>query len=456
MRAPLAIICVFIPYLALSDQPPKAAPRLVAAEGTLSQESDLHWQVRLPSEKPLVVDGKKLNAIRFTVDSVAQATWCQKYEGKNVEISGEINSIAHETALITPHSMTAGKQGPTPPSEEFRRLITHEPDPNHHAPGQPLYRFPYYLVLLDPPQGCERCYVPLLLFSQPIETIATSKGSATVVEITTYERDSIWEMDGLALLTSVAIEPSSSTIRFRGKTYRYEPVRDADVVHLIEHPMGTIPISRVSLPRSEEPGARINDLIAGFHTIFRIRERWRGSSTLGLSDAKDKTSGTNNSSSESTGGTSELTVFDDGKVEFRFAPGCVNRFNLAEMPKSHVSVESWNWRENCPGSERIEKTFDYTLKPAELARLKQLLGRDEVKQLRDCFCNAAAGIGDYDIEIPRTDSTQKIPVLGFMPEHYELREHPEITYLICEARTIRQGALHDQLPNWCENLPPLK
>ncbi len=70
--------------------------------------------------------------------------------------------------------------------------------------------------------------------------------------------------------------------------------------------------------------------------------------------------------------------------------------------------------------------------------------------------NAGSGVGDFEIEIPRSDSTQRIPIVSFMPQHYSLREHPAITYIICEAKAVEQGALHDALPRWCENLPPLK
>jgi hypothetical protein len=121
-----------------------------------------------------------------------------------------------------------------------------------------------------------------------------------------------------------------------------------------------------------------------------------------------------------------------------------------------VTVESWNWRETCPGSQRVETTSESLLDQQEFAHLKQLLNREEVKRADRCFCNAAGTFDDYEIEIPRRDSNQTITVFNFMPQHFELREHPAITYLACEERTITAKVTHDAMPEWCNNLPPLK
>ena len=280
--------------------------------------------------------------------------------------------------------------------------------------------------------------------------------NATVVSITTYERDSIWHVNGLALITSAAIERSSRKIFFRGRNYRYESAPRGQVLHLLEHPMGTIPISRINLPNAEMPGANLADLIAGFHTIFRVRERHSGVTSLPFENAKQKPTGGPTTASENGSYTSELTVFDDGQIEYRYAPGCVHDTEAAELPTSHIAAQSWNWRATCPGSQAAEKIVTFTLKPDDLAQLEQLLDRKEVKDVQGYFCNATSGVGDFDIEIPRGDSTQEIPVFGLMPEHFELREHPAITYLLCRAKLISQQATNLALPAWCSDLPPLK
>jgi hypothetical protein len=432
-----------------------AAPHLIRAQGILLQLSDLHWQILLDDDQSIQYKRKTAEMVRFTVDTFTEATWCQPNQDKNIEISGELKSVSNGVATITLDTIIPGPRGPVPVSETVRKFLTKEPDPNEHAPGEPLYRFAYYLVLLDPAEGCERCYVPLLIAPESLDTAAERKQSLDTVWITTYERDSIWQVDAVGLLTSNAIDASSKTIRFRGKNYRYELVADSDVLRLLEHPMGTIPISRIFLPNSKLPGANISDLAAGFHTLLRVRER-QGRPVLNLGPLET------NSSAHAVGVpkaavlSSELTVFDDGGVEYRTAPGCSSRFLPAEIPKSRVTVESWNWRETCPGSQRTETKAEYSLTHEELSYLMELLNRKAVAHAADCFCNAAPISDDYAIEIPREDSIQKVSVTAFMPEHFELREHPAITYLVCEAKMIEGKLSLEAVPDWCKDLPPLK
>jgi hypothetical protein len=106
--------------------------------GILSHYRDAIWQVQVPASHKIEVAGKAVDIIRFMVDSLTETTWCHRY-------------------------------------------TTHEPDPNNHAPGRPLYRFAYYLVLLDIPNACERCYVPLLISPEPMEQVARSNSSDIVL-----------------------------------------------------------------------------------------------------------------------------------------------------------------------------------------------------------------------------------------------------------------------------------
>src|SRR5438094_901913 len=180
-------------------------PQLIRAQGILSQLSGLHWQIRLEDDQRIYYRGKAAGVIHFTVDTFTEASWCQPNEAKNMEISGEIESISNGIAAIALDTMNPGPQAPIPVAETLRKFLTKEPDPNEHAPGQSLYRFSYYLVLLDPPEGCERCYVPLLIAPESLDTAAERKQSLDTIWITTYERDSIWQVDAVALLSFNAI-----------------------------------------------------------------------------------------------------------------------------------------------------------------------------------------------------------------------------------------------------------
>jgi hypothetical protein len=450
MKMPLATTCGLL--LMVGCAPAQAANKRasVVVDGTLSHYRDAVWQVQIPASKSIQVAGKSVHTIRI-VNPFLDITWAHKYDGENVEISGDVDtgetdSLKHGIATMTLHTMTPSEPGPTPLMEVIRRNITHEANPNHHAPGQPLYRFAYYLVLFDEPIGCERCYVPLLISPEPIEWLARNKGSVTVASITTYERDSIWQVNGLALITSDALEPSNA-IHFRGRNYRYEPAPDGQVLHLLEHPLGTIPISRPALPHTEAPGASFSDLIADFHTIFRVLERRNGPPDAVFPLEKRNPFPT----SLPTAGTSELTIFDDGEVEYRFAPGCISHSNPTEVQKWHEAAVNWNWRETCPGSQGAEMSFDYSLKPTQLSELQGLLNREDVKQWQGCFCNASLGLGDYTIEIPRQELTQQIFVVGFMAQHISLRENPTLTDLICEAKMISHHNSNQALPSWCSD-----
>lgn len=452
MQVRIAFACALCIILTLRAPAQSPNPReVVTTKGIVTRENSTWWQVRLSPGSKVRIAEKPISTLRFRVEPFTEDEW---WDGKRVEIAGQIDPTESDApdrgmATITLYSMTLAEDGSTPLAETLRSMAEHEFDPYVHAPGQPLYRFAYYLVLLDPPQSCERCYVPLLVSPDPFEDDAVRKDFPTsVVSITTYERDSIWQRNGLALITPDAIDPKAHAIRFRGRNYRYEPVRDVEVLHLLEHPLGTIAISRPLIPQVEAPGAGTEDLMDDFHAIFRVRELHHRLEVIDLPKA-DGAAPT--SASETGSSMSELTVFEDGKVEYRREDGCSNTVNPAELQKSHIVAEDWNWRETCPTS--AEKHFEYSLGPAELSSVKELLDQNAVKQFRD-FYSATAGSGNYSIEIPRRASTQRIPVMGFMPP--ALRERPALTYLICKAKEISQKTTKEPLPSWCSGLPPLR
>jgi hypothetical protein len=119
----------------------------------------------------------------------------------------------------------------------------------------------YYLFLAGAPQGCEDCYVPLLLMSQTPEEVGASGGEATVVLITTYERDSIWQVERGVSLAAADVSAGERVIRLRGRRYRYQQIAPGEVLRLLEKPEGTVPIHRVMpIPTRKS----LEDLISAF------------------------------------------------------------------------------------------------------------------------------------------------------------------------------------------------
>jgi hypothetical protein len=119
----------------------------------------------------------------------------------------------------------------------------------------------YYLFLVGAPQGCEDCYVPLLITRQTLTELTSSGRDSTVVLITTYERDSIWNVERGVTLAAVDVSAGERIVRLRGRRYRYQEIAPAEVLRLLEKPEGTIPIHRVvSIPDKKA----LEDLVAAF------------------------------------------------------------------------------------------------------------------------------------------------------------------------------------------------
>ncbi len=114
-------------------------------------------------------------------------------------------------------------------------------------------------------QGCEECYVPLLLMRYSLEAVAASGRDATIVLITTYERDSIWKIAWRASLVASDVSAADRTVRLRGRRYRYQEVSPTHALRLLEKAKGTMPIHRVTpIPDTMS----LADLIAA----FRVRK----------------------------------------------------------------------------------------------------------------------------------------------------------------------------------------
>ena len=128
------------------------------------------------------------------------------------------------------------------------------------------FRHAYYLFLSDPPVACEQCYVPLLLTIAPLEEVAKDSAGQDCDLITTYERDSVYVMNGIVRVAASDIAAAPRTIRVRKRNYRYQEITGAEVLHLFENPMGTIPVSRTFFRSDLPPGPALDALIAGFRS----------------------------------------------------------------------------------------------------------------------------------------------------------------------------------------------
>jgi hypothetical protein len=132
------------------------------------------------------------------------------------------------------------------------------------ASKRAIYRHAYYLFLAGTPNGCEECYVPLLVTTEPLEQAAKGKDPESCVLIITYERDSVWHNDGMVSVAPRDIEIAPRIVQVRGRKYRYQEISSSEAIKLFENPMGTIPISRPMLPKAASSGPTLEDLISEF------------------------------------------------------------------------------------------------------------------------------------------------------------------------------------------------
>lgn len=93
--------------------------------------------------------------------------------------------------------------------------------------------------------GCSDCYIPVLVTREPLDR----SEQLEAVVIVTYERDSVWTFaDQPVKLERGAVQAGERKVRFEGKVYRYQRVPNDEVIRLLEHPFGTLPIHRPALP----------------------------------------------------------------------------------------------------------------------------------------------------------------------------------------------------------------
>jgi hypothetical protein len=135
--------------------------------------------------------------------------------------------------------------------------------------GEAQERYVAYWLTREPPDPNRSEYEPVLLLARyPIEQLArlfqgfTPKEIADFLQkrdtldapaltIETYKKDSIWNADGWPFkkLQSVGeVNDKQGTVMVNGKKYRFEPCPIKDVVYLLEHPEGKLPVHRIHPP----------------------------------------------------------------------------------------------------------------------------------------------------------------------------------------------------------------
>ncbi len=129
------------------------------------------------------------------------------------------------------------------------------------------YRHGYFLFLAGAPSGCEDCYIPLLITRTVLEEMKTNSIGDDSVLITTFERDSIWQNNGLLRISQSDINTTERKVRVLGKIYRYQEIGSKETLHLLENPLGKIPISRIPLKSKLPAGPELKQLIADFQTV---------------------------------------------------------------------------------------------------------------------------------------------------------------------------------------------
>jgi len=149
---------------------------------------------------------------------------------------------------------------------------------------------------------------------------------------------------------------------------------------------------------------------------------------------------------------SELTVLDNGEVEYRISTGILcNDSRPVLEPDTHFG---FRWKERLP-----EKVFRCKLSDVELNKFKAFLERGDVVRA-ESFLSAAPAPAEYRFSIEHLTGAQNLEVTGFhfypkVPQQVSGQQVSGLNAIICVARNLAQRASKtSEAPAWCHGVEP--
>lgn len=144
---------------------------------------------------------------------------------------------------------------------------------------------------------------------------------------------------------------------------------------------------------------------------------------------------------------SELTVLDNGEVEYRISTGILcNDSRPVLEPDTHFD---FRWKERLP-----EKVFRYKLSDVELNKFKAFLERGDVVRTGSFF-SAAPAPAHYKFIIGHVTRPQSLEVIGFNFQPKVPQRVSGLSAIICVARNLAQRATKTaEAPAWCHGIEP--
>jgi hypothetical protein len=272
MKVSVAVLCfVSLAGSTVSVSRETTDSEVLIARGVLSRNGKTGTVWILKTNNSPRFRDEAILEVTFTTPAGEASIAYAAYEGKQVELVGEVKEVFHGNAILS-KVRTIGILD-LPDLIDYSRVGVPVPSRTASTPnpaGRIAYKHAYYLFLSGVPNGCEPCYVPLLASQHSLEEIAQGSEAQHCVLAYTYERNSIWEMRGAMPVDAGAIETQPRIIHVNGKSYRYQEISPSEVLELLENPHGTIPISRPMIINKMVPGASLTELITDFRALLRI------------------------------------------------------------------------------------------------------------------------------------------------------------------------------------------
>ncbi len=134
---------------------------VLIAHGVLSRNGMAGSLWTLKPELSLKFRDETILEVTFTTKVGPTSHVYDPYDGKFVELAGEVKSVFHGNAVLNKVRSigVVGFPGVRVNPAAVPSTRSSAPNPINRTP----YRHAYYLFLADVPTGCQACYVPLLV-----------------------------------------------------------------------------------------------------------------------------------------------------------------------------------------------------------------------------------------------------------------------------------------------------